>query len=56
MDDLVLATGPSAGVSHLATRDEQLLKLESHQGLHIVPPGHLLALPRREGLFDHNGS
>lgn len=55
-DDLVLATGLSAGASHLATRGKQLLKLESHQGLHIVPPGHRLALLRREGLFDHNGS
>lgn len=54
-DDLVLATGLSAGASHLATRDKQLLKLESHRGLLVVPPGHLLALLRREEHFDHQG-
>jgi putative PIN family toxin of toxin-antitoxin system len=43
-DDLVLATGLSAGATYLATRDRQLLKLETYRGLRIVPPGRLLDL------------
>lgn len=43
-DDLVISTALSAGASHLATRDRQLLKIGNYQGLHIVPPGKLLAL------------
>lgn len=54
-DDLVLATGLSAEASHLATRDRQLLKLGSHQGLDIVPPGHLLALLQRARSLDRDG-
>jgi putative PIN family toxin of toxin-antitoxin system len=42
-DDLILSTGLSAGAIYLATRDRQLLKLESYQGLQIVLPGRLLA-------------
>ncbi|MGH2530899.1 MAG: putative toxin-antitoxin system toxin component, PIN family [Thermomicrobiales bacterium] len=43
-DDLVLATGLSAGASHLATRDKQLLKLGSYAGLRILHPGDLFDL------------
>lgn len=43
-DDLVLATGLSAGADYLGTRDRQLLKLGSHLGLRIVSPSDLLAL------------
>jgi putative PIN family toxin of toxin-antitoxin system len=43
-DDLVLATALSAGATYLATRDRQLLKLETYRGLQIVPPGRLLTL------------
>lgn len=43
-DDLVLATGLSAAADYLATRDRQLLKLGSVQGMRIVRPGQLLAL------------
>lgn len=49
-DDLVLATGLSAGADYLGTRDRQLLKLGSHLGLRILSPGELLAiLIRNEG-------
>lgn len=41
-DDLVLATGLSAGASFLGTRDKQLLKLSSHKGMRILHPGDLL--------------
>ncbi|MDQ3695634.1 MAG: PIN domain-containing protein [Chloroflexota bacterium] len=47
-DDLVLSTGLSAGATYLATRDRQLLKLGAYEGLHIVPPGQLLALLEQE--------
>ncbi len=47
-DDLVLATGLSAGSSFLATRDKQLLKLGSHETLRILHPGDLLALLQDE--------
>jgi predicted nucleic acid-binding protein len=43
-DDLVLATGLSAGADYLGTRDRQLLKLGSHLGLRIVSPGEFLAI------------
>lgn len=43
-DDLVLSTALSGNASHLATRDRQLLKLGSYQGLSIVLPGRLRAL------------
>ncbi len=41
-DDLVLATGLSAKASYLGTRDKQLLKLGSYQGLVILHPADLL--------------
>jgi predicted nucleic acid-binding protein len=47
-DDLVLSTGLSAGASYLATRDRQLLKLESFQGMHILHPADLVNLLIRE--------
>jgi predicted nucleic acid-binding protein len=34
-DDLILSTGISAGATYLATRDRQLLKLGSYQGMQI---------------------
>lgn len=43
-DDLVLATGLSAKAEYLATRDKQLLKLGSYQGLCILHPVDLLIL------------
>lgn len=43
-DDLVLATALRGGAKYLATRDKQLLKLETYHGLQIVPPGRLLAI------------
>jgi putative PIN family toxin of toxin-antitoxin system len=45
-DDLVLATGLSAGADYLCTRDRQLLKLGTHGGMGIVGPGELLAILR----------
>jgi putative PIN family toxin of toxin-antitoxin system len=43
-DDLVLATGVSAGASYLATRDRQLLKIGFYQRLHILHPADLVDL------------
>ena len=43
-DDLVLATGLSAGASFLGTRDRQLLKLDAHLGMRILHPADLLDL------------
>lgn len=43
-DDLVLATGLSAGADYLGTRDRQLLRLGSYLGLRIVSPGDLLRI------------
>jgi predicted nucleic acid-binding protein len=48
-DDLVLATGLSAGATWLATRDRQLLKLVRYRELEIVPPGRLLAILESSG-------
>ena len=48
-DDLVLATGLSAGADYLGTRDRQLLKLGTYGGMRIVSPGELLAILEREG-------
>jgi len=48
-DDLVLATGLSAGADSLGTRDRQLLKLGTYGGMRIVGPGELLAILEREG-------
>jgi putative PIN family toxin of toxin-antitoxin system len=41
-DDLILSTGLSAGASFLATRDRQLLKLGSCQGMQILHPADLV--------------
>ena len=48
-DDLVLATGLSAGADYLGTRDRQLLKLGTYGGMRIVSPGELLGILEREG-------
>jgi putative PIN family toxin of toxin-antitoxin system len=47
-DDLVLATGLSAGASYLGTRDRQLLKLGSYGGMQIVHPADLVDILLRE--------
>jgi putative PIN family toxin of toxin-antitoxin system len=47
-DDLILSTGLSAGASYLGTRDRQLLKLESYQGMQIVHPADLVEILLRE--------
>ena len=41
-DDLVLATAVSAQADYLVTRDRQLLKLGSYQGVAIVSPTEFL--------------
>jgi predicted nucleic acid-binding protein len=43
-DDLILSTGLSPGASFLATRDRQLLKLGSYQGMKILHPADLVDL------------
>jgi putative PIN family toxin of toxin-antitoxin system len=42
-DDKVLATALSGGASVLCTRDKQLLRLATYQGVAIMSPGELLA-------------
>lgn len=41
-DDLVLATAVSGEASLLCTRDKQLLKLRTFQGIEILSPGEFL--------------
>ena len=43
-DDLVLSTALSGGATFLATRDRQLLKIETYRKVRIITPGQLLAL------------
>jgi predicted nucleic acid-binding protein len=43
-DDLVLATAVSGNVDYLVTRDRQLLRLGTYQGVRIVSTGDFLAL------------
>lgn len=47
-DDLVLSAALSAGTSYLGTRDRQLLKLGSYQGMHILHPADLVDVLLRE--------
>ncbi len=43
-DDLVLSTAASAGADYLGTRDRQLLRLSTFQGVRIVHPADLTDL------------
>jgi predicted nucleic acid-binding protein len=43
-DDLVLATGLSAGANYLATRDRQLLKIQRFEEMVILHPAVLVDL------------
>lgn len=47
-DDLVLSTALSGQATILCTRDKQLLKLGSYQGVAILTPGELVALLQTE--------
>jgi putative PIN family toxin of toxin-antitoxin system len=47
-DDLVLSTALSGQATILCTRDKQLLKLGSYQGVAILSPGELVARLRSE--------
>ena len=47
-DDLVLSTALSGQATILCTRDKQLLKLGSYQGVAILSPGELVARLQNE--------
>ncbi|MGE0821756.1 MAG: putative toxin-antitoxin system toxin component, PIN family [Candidatus Binatia bacterium] len=47
-DDYVIATAVAAEVSHLITRDKDLLTLTTYQGVQMVRPEEFMALVRQQ--------
>ena len=46
-DDYVLATAVAAGVSHIVTRDKDLLTLKTYQAVQMIRPEEFMALIRQ---------
>jgi uncharacterized protein len=48
-DDMVLACAVAAEASHVVTRDDDLLSLQTYEGITIMTPGAFLAMLRNSG-------
>src|SRR5262249_23630886 len=46
-DDYVLATAVAAGVSHIVSRDKNLLTLKTYQAVQMIRPEEFMALIRQ---------
>lgn len=47
-DDYVIATALAASVSHLVTRDKDLLTLKTYQTVQMIRPEEFMGIPRKQ--------
>jgi putative PIN family toxin of toxin-antitoxin system len=50
-DDIVIATALKAQVSHIITRDDDLLSLREYEGITMITPEAFMRLLREQGLI-----